>query len=110
MENLFEFLGCLLPVGIVGLVGFVLVLLSNIKQINEYQRGVLFQKGKYKGTVDPGWVFVIPIFQSMKIIDIRTKTVDLSGQDAMTKDNVSVQLGIVLYYRIADAAKSMLQV
>jgi regulator of protease activity HflC (stomatin/prohibitin superfamily) len=110
MDGLMSFLGCLFPLGVVGIIGIFFVIVSNIRQINEYQRGVLFQKGKYKGTVGPGWTFVIPILQTLKIIDIRTKTVDLSGQDAMTKDNISVQLGIVLYYRIADAAKSLLQV
>jgi hypothetical protein len=110
MENVVGYLSCLFPSGIIALIFFVFVFFSNIKQINEYQRGVLFQKGKFKKTVGPGWVFVVPVFQTINIIDVRTKTVDLSGQDAMTKDNVSVQLGIVLYYRIADAAKSLLQV
>ncbi len=110
MEDFIGLLGCLFPVGIIGGIIFIFLLLSNIKQINEYQRGVLFQQGKFKGIVDPGWTVIIPILQTIKIVDIRTKTVDLSGQDAMTKDNVSVQLGIVLYYRIADAAKSLLNV
>ncbi|MDD3661678.1 MAG: slipin family protein [Candidatus Dojkabacteria bacterium] len=100
---------CLVPFGIGA--GFLLLLiLSSIKQINQYERGILFEMGRYKTIVDPGWRIVIPILQSMVIVDVRTKTVDLQNQETMTKDNVSIQIGVVLYYRIAEAMKSVLNV
>jgi len=87
----------------------VLIIIS-IKQINEYQRGVMFTIGKYTGTKNPGWRLVIPIFQRMVKVDIRTKVVDVPDQDAITKDNVSIKINAVIYYKINDAAKSVIEV
>ena len=86
------------------------VLLVSIKQINEYERGVKFQLGKYIGVMEPGWRIVIPIFQSYQKIDIRVKAVDVPDQDAITKDNVSVNVNAVLYYKIANAELAVLKV
>ena len=58
-----------------------------IVQVNEYERGVLFSRGKFKRVLKPGWNFVIPIFQSYKKVDIRTKADDVPAQEAITKDN-----------------------
>lgn len=108
--NIFNSLvGCFVPFLIAASV-LVIVVISNVRQINQYERGLLFQMGKYKRILDPGWRIILPIFQSLFIVDVRTKTVDLQNQETMTKDNVSIQLGVVLYYRIADAAKSVLNV
>ena len=60
--------------------------------------------------MNPGWNFVIPIFQSYKKVDIRTKAVDVPEQDAITKDNVSVRINAVIYYKIFDASKAILEV
>lgn len=81
-----------------------------IVQINEYERGVLFSRGKFKRVLKPGWNFVIPIFQSYKKVDIRTKADDVPAQEAITKDNVSVKINAVLYYKIFDASKAILEV
>ena len=70
--------------GILGLVAF-LVLIS-IKQVNQYERGVRFQFGKFIGMMDPGWRLVWPIIQSWQRIDIRVKAVDVPDQEAITKD------------------------
>lgn len=92
-------------------VGFLIfVALLNIKQINEYQTGVLFVFGKYRGIRGAGWHIIIPIIQSLRIIDLRLITVDVEGQETMTKDNVSVHVNAVIYYKIADAARSVLKV
>jgi len=86
------------------------VLLVSIRQINEYQRGVMFTLGKYSGTKGPGWRLVIPIFQQMRKVDIRTKAVDVPDQEAITKDNVSIHINAVIYYKVSEASKSIIAV
>mgnify|MGYP005797740043 CR=1 FL=1 len=87
-----------------------LILLSSIKQIDEYERGVKFTTGKFSKMMEPGWRLVLPIFQSFKKVDIRTKAVDVPEQEAITKDNVSVKINAVLYYKVFDASKAILAV
>src|SRR5680860_427896 len=86
------------------------LLLISIKQINEYERGVKFQVGKYIGTMNPGWRIVIPVFQSFQKVDIRVKVVDVPDQDAITKDNVSINVNAVLYYKVESAEIAILKV
>lgn len=95
---------------VVVLVILIVIILSSIKQINEYERGIKFSFGKFKEIMQPGWRIVIPIFQSYKKIDIRTKAVDVPEQDAITKDNVSIRINAVIYYKIFDASKAILAV
>lgn len=87
-----------------------IILLLSIKQINEYERGIKFSLGKFSKVLKPGWKIVLPIIQSYKKIDIRTKAVDVPEQDAITKDNVSVRINAVIYYKIFDAGKALLEV
>ncbi|MBN1915556.1 SPFH domain-containing protein [Candidatus Dojkabacteria bacterium] len=98
------FLTCLSVIGFL----FFLMIIGNIRVINEYERGVLFTFGRFSKVVGPGLTFVIPIAQRLSKIDIRTKTVDLAEQEAITKDNVSTKISAVLYYKINDAAKSII--
>ena len=98
------------PFLIVVLIIIGIVLLRSIVQINEYERGVKFCKGKFTKILEPGWRIIIPIFESYKKIDIRTKAVDVPEQDAITKDNVSVRINAVIYYKIFDASKALLEV
>ena len=93
---------------IIGLIIFII--LVSIKQIDEYERGIKFSLGKYSKTMNPGWNLVFPIFQSFKKVDIRTKAVDVPEQDAITKDNVSIRINAVIYYKIFDASKAILEV
>ncbi len=95
--------------GFVFFSGFFLLLIS-IKQINQYQRGIMFTFGKFVGVKQPGWRFRIPIIQYIKKVDIRTKTVDVPDQEAITKDNIPVTINAVVYYKIVDPAKSILEV
>lgn len=88
----------------------VLLLLSSIKQIDEYERGIKFTTGRFSKIMNPGWNIVLPFIQSYKKIDIRTKAVDVPEQDAITKDNVSVRINAVIYYKIFDASKAILEV
>ncbi|PIR43865.1 hypothetical protein COV24_00550 [candidate division WWE3 bacterium CG10_big_fil_rev_8_21_14_0_10_32_10] len=92
------------------IVFFGILILSFLKQINEYERGILFTMGRFTSIMDPGWKIVVPIFQSYQKVDIRTKAVDLSDQGAMTKDNVSIKVSAVIYYKVMDAAKVILEV
>lgn len=86
------------------------LLIISIKQINQYQRGVKFTLGKYSSTLQPGWRIVIPIFQSMSKVDIRVKAVDVPDQEAITKDNISARINAVIYYKVRDAAKAVIEV
>ena len=86
------------------------VLLISIRQINEYERGIKYTFGKFSKIMNPGWNLVLPIFQSYTKVDIRTKAVDVPEQEAITKDNVSVKINAVIYYKVFDAAKSVLAV
>ena len=88
----------------------VMIILSSIKQIDEYERGIKFTRGRFSKIMNPGWNLVFPIFQTYKKVDIRTKAVDVPEQDAITKDNVSVRINAVIYYKIFDASKSILAV
>lgn len=87
-----------------------ILLVSAIKQINEYERGILFRFGKFKKVMNPGWNIVIPVIDFYKKVDIRTKAVDVPEQETITKDNVSVKINAVIYYKIFDATKSVLAV
>ena len=86
------------------------IILSSVRQIDQYERGVKFTLGKYSKMMNPGWNLVLPIFQSYKKVDIRTKAVDVPEQDAITKDNVSIRINAVIYYKIFDASKAILEV
>lgn len=88
----------------------VAILIISVKQVIEYQRGVMFTMGKFSGVKEPGWRIVIPIFQRMVKVDMRIKAVDVPDQKAITKDNISVSVNAVIYYRVSDAKKAILQV
>ncbi len=95
---------------IVVIIILLVIVLSSIRQINEYERGIKFTLGKFSKIMSPGWRIVLPIFQSYKKVDIRTKAVDVPEQDAITKDNVSVRINAVIYYKVFDASKAVLEV
>lgn len=92
------------------LIVIVVLILISIRQVNQYQRGVKFQLGKFVKIIEPGWRVILPIVQSMTKVDIRTKAVDVPYQEAITKDNVSNKINAVIYYKVADAAKAVLEV
>ena len=88
----------------------IVVILSSIKQVNQYQSGVKFMLGKYIGLMQPGWRIVLPIIQSYLKIDLRVKAVDVPNQEAITKDNISVSVNAVIYYKVSEADKAFLEV
>lgn len=92
------------------LIAIAVILIASIRQVNQYERGVKFMLGKYIGTKEPGWRLVIPVIQSMTKVDIRTKTVDVPEQEAITKDNIPIGINAVIYYNITNAEKAVLEV
>ena len=92
------------------LIIIVIIILCSIKQINEYERGILFNCGKFSKLLNPGWHIILPIFQSYKKVDIRTKVIDVPEQEVITKDNVSVRINAVIYFSVFDAGISVLAV
>ncbi len=96
------------PFVIFGIIAFILLI--SIRQVNQYQRGVKFMFGKFIGIMEPGWRIVIPVIQSYQKVDIRTKAVDVPDQNAITRDNVTVRVNAVIYYKVSDANKAILEV
>lgn len=92
------------------LIFLVVLLLISLKQINEYERGVVYTMGRYSGMMHPGWRLIVPIFQSFRKVDVRTKAVDVPKQETITKDNVSCKMNAVIYYKVVDAARSINEV
>lgn len=95
---------------IYGIVTLLIILLASIKQVNQWERGVRFTFGIFTSIANPGWRLVIPVFQSIKRVDVRLKTVDVPSQDAITKDNVSAKINAVIYYQITDVAKATIDI
>lgn len=87
-----------------------IVLLAFLKQVNQYERGVVFTMGRYSYVMQPGWRLLIPVFQSFRKVDIRVKAVDVPDQKAITRDNVPVIVNAVIYYKVAAAEKAIIEV
>ncbi len=100
-------IGLLLPIG-----ALLLFLLSNlIKILKEYEKGVVFTLGRVgRRAAGPGIVFLIPIIQQMRKVDMRTLVHDVPTQDVISRDNVSVKVNAVIYYRVVDAVRAVVQV
>ncbi|MBI4435300.1 slipin family protein [Candidatus Uhrbacteria bacterium] len=88
----------------------VVYLLTTLRVIFEYQRGVIFLLGKYTHTMGPGLKLVFWPFQTMRKVDVRVKAVDVPDQEAITRDNISARINAVIYYKVKDAAKSFIEV
>lgn len=88
----------------------ILLAVLVLRQVNQYERGVMFTIGKFTGIKEPGWRIVIPIFQHMNKVDMRVKAVDVPEQKAITKDNIAVGVNAVIYYKVIDASKAILEV
>lgn len=91
------------------LVLVVAFILGGIKIVNQYQRGVVLTLGKFSGIREPGLRIVVPIFQRMMVVDVRSTPIDVPKQEIITKDNVTVNVDAVVYLRVVDAAKAMLE-
>lgn len=83
--------------------------LSGLKVVNQYQRGVVLTLGKFTGVRQPGLQVIIPIFQNMIRVDIRSTPIDIPKQEVITKDNVTAAVDAVVYIRVTDPAKAILE-
>lgn len=85
------------------------IAVSSIRIVNQYERGVVLTLGKFTGTRNPGLRFVVPAIQQMTKVDIRSTPIDVPKQEVITKDNVTVGVDAVVYFRVIDAPKAVLE-
>jgi regulator of protease activity HflC (stomatin/prohibitin superfamily) len=105
-----ELIGHLLgPAGTALIVAGV-ILISGIKILKEYERAVIFRLGRMVKPRGPGITYVIPLVEKMVRVDLRTVTMDVAPQDVITRDNVSVKVSAVLYFRVLDPARAIREV
>ncbi|HEX5513858.1 MAG TPA: slipin family protein [Gammaproteobacteria bacterium] len=95
---------------IVIVAAIVALVLASIRVLREYERGVMFTIGRYTGTKGPGLILVIPVVQQMVKVDLRTVVMDVPSQDVISKDNISVKVSAVIYFRVVDPERSVIQV
>jgi regulator of protease activity HflC (stomatin/prohibitin superfamily) len=89
---------------------FVVLIFAGLRVLNEYQRGVVLTLGRYTGTKGPGLIWVWPFVQQLSRVDLRTVVMDVPPQDVITRDNVTVKVNAVIYFRVVDPARAILQV
>src|SRR3990170_1680467 len=107
MEFFLQFLS--LPILILGLF-VVSFLASAVKIVQEYERGVIFRLGRLQGPKGPGLFFIIPIIDRMVKVDLRVVTLDVPSQEAITRDNVTVKVNAVVFFRVVDPSSAIVQV
>ena len=109
MNSFFEnawFLICLAPIGIVILV----MLLRSIRVLNEFERGVVFTLGKFSGIRNPGLTLLIPGFQRMRKVDMRIMTAEVPRQEVMTRDNISLLVNAVVYFKVVNPEAAIIKI
>src|ERR1700691_4733263 len=99
-----------MPFTLIVVVFIVLLLFSSIKVLNEYERGVMLSLGRFTGIKGPGVIIVIPFLQQMRKVDLRVIVLNVPKQDVITRDNVSVKVNAVVYFRVVDPGKAIIQV
>jgi regulator of protease activity HflC (stomatin/prohibitin superfamily) len=106
-----------MPSNLTNLAGFIIpllvilgILLYSIRILREYERGVVFMLGRLWKVKGPGLIIIIPFIQAMVRVDLRTRVFDVPPQDVISRDNVSVRVNAVVYYRIVDPVKAIIQV
>src|SRR5690606_27745802 len=87
-----------------------LLLVYAIRILREYERGVVFLLGRFQSVKGPGLVIIIPFLQTMEKVDLRTIVMDVPSQDVISRDNVSVKVNAVVYFRVVDAEKAIINV
>jgi len=86
------------------------IVLTAVRILREYERGVVFTLGRFSGVKGPGMIFLVPFVQQLVRVDLRTLVLDVPSQDVISRDNVSVKVNAVLYFRVVDADKAVIQV
>ncbi len=96
------------------ILGVLIILYSQFPkyfaEVDQYERAVVFRMGKFKEVAEPGWLFVIPFLESFQIVDLREQTVDLTEQPVVTEDNIELEFNTVLYMKVKDAKKAIIEV
>ncbi len=104
----------MIPVGLVGwavVVALVVFIIANaVKVLIEYERGVVFRLGRFSGVKGPGLRFIIPVVDKLVKVSLRTIAMDVPPQDVITKDNVSVKVNAVIYFRVLNPEKALIEV
>lgn len=106
MEALGVFVPC---IGFIGII-LLFILFSAIRIVQEYERGVIFRLGRFVGAKGPGLFFIIPIIDRMMKVDLRTVTLDVPSQEAISRDNVTLKVNAVVYFRVHDPGKAIINV
>jgi regulator of protease activity HflC (stomatin/prohibitin superfamily) len=107
MDNIF---GSILPIVCVVGVGIIVLMAASIKIVTEYERGVVFRLGRVQGPKGPGLFFIIPIIDRMIKVDLRTVTLDVPSQEAITSDNVTVSVNAVAYFHVLDPVAAIINI
>jgi len=110
MQSLFATTGCLVIAALFIVGALFISLVSAIKLLYEYERGVVFTLGKYSSTRNPGLTFVWPVLQSMRKVDMRVKTADIPRQEVMTKDNIPMLVNAVVYFKVVHPADAIIKI
>ena len=87
----------------------IVIAIASIKVVDQYQRGVVLTLGKFSGIREPGLRFVLPVIQRIIMVDIRSTPIDVSKQEIITKDNVTAGVDAIVYFRVIDAPKAVLE-
>ena len=98
-----------MTLGLIILAAIMIFVLSGIRVVNQYQRGVVLTLGRFTGLREPGLRIVVPIFQTMTLVDVRSTPIDVPKQEVITKDNVTVGVDAVVYFRVVSAPKAVLE-
>lgn len=88
----------------------LILLIFFLREVKQYERGVVLTMGKFTSLREPGWSIIVPVFQTMQKVDLRVKAVDVPDQKVITRDNVSASINAVIYYKVSDAARAILEV
>ncbi|MDR1969954.1 MAG: SPFH domain-containing protein [Candidatus Nomurabacteria bacterium] len=92
------------------LIAVVIYFIGGIRIVNQYERGIILTFGRYTSTKNPGFRFLFPIIQRMIKVDVRTTPIDVPKQEVITKDNVTVGVDAIVYFRVIDASKAVLEI
>ena len=99
-----------MSIGVIAIVLIVALISSIVKIVNEYERLVVFRFGRLQGPRGPGVVFIVPVVETFRRVDMRTITLDIPPQDVITRDNVSVKVNAVVYFRVIDVNRAITEV
>lgn len=105
-----DFLSVVTPLFCVVAIGGGILLFYSVRIIPEYERGVIFRLGRITGAKGPGLVFIVPFIDKIRNVDLRTITLDVPSQEAITRDNVTVKVNAVVYFRVIDPNMAVIQV